>query len=296
MFTKTLPLLIVAAFTCVYTVGAEPTRSSGGQGKSGGGKAQSATTQSHAGHCGNGGASTFNRGTGQGQALNATATGTLTNAERRAMELAIEDEYKARAIYAQVIADFGQVRPFSNIIHAETQHIQALAGLFQKYGLPVPRETSRGKTPTFRSLKDAAAGAVRAEIENAALYDDIMKTIDKPDVLRVFEALQRASLQNHLPAFQRYLAQGSSGSGKGRSFGVTTSSRGSGNGKGMRYGQSSGSGYRGGRGQSVSSGSGRGSGSSSRSSSYGTRSSSSQGKGQGRGQGNGQGSRGKGRR
>lgn len=36
---------------------------------------------------------------------------------------ALDDEYKARAIYRAVIGRFGPVLPFANIVHSEQRHL-----------------------------------------------------------------------------------------------------------------------------------------------------------------------------
>ena len=46
-----------------------------------------------------------------------------------AMERAIQDEYHAEATYERVLADFGKVWPFANIVGAEQRHSAAVAGL-----------------------------------------------------------------------------------------------------------------------------------------------------------------------
>jgi hypothetical protein len=43
----------------------------------------------------------------------------LSESERGHLMAALDDEYQARATYAQVLEDFGDVRPFSNIVEAE---------------------------------------------------------------------------------------------------------------------------------------------------------------------------------
>jgi hypothetical protein len=50
---------------------------------------------------------------------------------------------------------------------------------------------------------EACAAGIQAEIENADLYDGLLKMVDNPEVIRVFAALQRASPAKHLPAFER---------------------------------------------------------------------------------------------
>jgi len=44
---------------------------------------------------------------------------------------------------------------------------------------------------------------VQAEIDNAALYDELFSMVDNPDIVRVFTSLQQASQTKHLTAFER---------------------------------------------------------------------------------------------
>jgi hypothetical protein len=44
---------------------------------------------------------------------------------------------------------------------------------------------------------------VRAEIENHALYERLLHSTTRADILEVFRNLQRASQERHLPAFRR---------------------------------------------------------------------------------------------
>ena len=72
-------------------------------------------------------------------------SGTLTDREIEDLLMALDDEYKARATYRQVLADFGEVRPFSNIVEAEQRHIDALLVLFERYGIEVPDDPWPGR-------------------------------------------------------------------------------------------------------------------------------------------------------
>jgi hypothetical protein len=51
---------------------------------------------------------------------------------------ALDDEYKAEATYDAVIARFGPVRPFINIVEAERRHARALIRQCERLGI-VPR-------------------------------------------------------------------------------------------------------------------------------------------------------------
>ncbi len=129
--------------------------------------------------------------------------GDLSDSEAEALLMALDDEYKAWAVYDQVIADFGAVRPFTSIQRAEETHIAALETLLDRYGLEMPANEYPGNVPTFDTLSEACAGGVQAEIDNAGLYDQLFQMVDNPDIVQVFTSLQQASETKHLPAFER---------------------------------------------------------------------------------------------
>jgi len=139
----------------------------------------------------------------------------LTETEVRALNDALDDEYRAWATYDQVIADFGETRPFSNIRAAEARHIEALCAVFARHGLPVPENRWPGKVARYASLQAACEAGVAAEIANGALYERLLASTQRPDILRVFRNLQEASQERHLGAFQRCAQRGSRGGGHG---------------------------------------------------------------------------------
>jgi hypothetical protein len=144
---------------------------------------------------------------------------TLTDTEIQAMNEALDDEYRSWVTYDQVIADFGEVRPFSNIREAEARHIEALHALYLRYQVPIPENNWAGKVDRYSSLQAACEAGVADEIANGEMYERLLMSTDREDVCSVFRALGDASQHRHLPAFQR-CAQGSGsngcGDGKGR--------------------------------------------------------------------------------
>jgi hypothetical protein len=132
---------------------------------------------------------------------------TLTDAEVQILHKALGDEYQAWATYDQVLADFGPIRPFVNIRDAEARHIGALAGLFARYGLPLPANPWPGRVPRYASVQAACEAGVAAEIANGAMYERLLGQTQRADILDVLRNLQQASQQRHLPAFHR-CAQG----------------------------------------------------------------------------------------
>lgn len=121
---------------------------------------------------------------------------------------ALDDEYKAWSTYTQVIRDFGEIRPFVNIVEAEQRHIDALLGLCARYVVSPPPNRWPGQVPRHASVREACEHAIGGEIENAALYDRVLQSTDRADITRVYRALQSASTDRHLPAFRRCAGRG----------------------------------------------------------------------------------------
>lgn len=114
------------------------------------------------------------------------------------------DEVHAYQTYESIMLQFGRVAPFVNIQAAEAQHRAALEAMFARYNLPLPTPSEAVQASEFASFADACAAAVEAEIANGALYDQWLAAVqDYPDLTQVFTSLRDASLNHHLPAFER---------------------------------------------------------------------------------------------
>lgn len=125
-----------------------------------------------------------------------------------ALEEALQDEYKSRATYHAVIAAFGPIRPFANIVQSEERHVVALLSLFDKYGLKAPEDKWRGQIEPPSTVAAACQDGVRAEIENGEMYERLLAAVDEPNVRAVLIRLQSASRTRHLPAFRRCSGRG----------------------------------------------------------------------------------------
>lgn len=147
----------------------------------------------------------WNNGNNENNAGNGIGTGTQGTTEEvmAAMALAIQDEYHAENVYLRVLADFGNVFPFSRIVHAEQRHSAAIAHLYGNRRLDAPdSEWTLDNVPRFGSIQEACAAAAQAEIDNIALYDSYLDLELPADVRNVFTNNRAASLNNHLPAFE----------------------------------------------------------------------------------------------
>lgn len=145
--------------------------------------------------------------------------------DAEALRAALDDEYKAEATYAAVIAAFGDVRPFINIIEAERRHATSVRAEMDRLGLSYDAANPYlGKLAAPASVLDACKAGVDAEIENIALYDRLLPTIADPQVRDTLSRLQWASRERHLPAFKRCVERGGTmgpgpGGGRGRGRG-----------------------------------------------------------------------------
>lgn len=138
--------------------------------------------------------------------------GPLEPDEAQGLLLALNDEYHAEAVYQQVLDDFGaETRPFSTIIVAEQRHQTSLLDLFDLYELAVPDNPWLGSVAGFESIADACAVGVEAEIINVTLYNYLYSTTDRTKIITVYEHLQAASNDKHLPAFERCGNRGGGG-------------------------------------------------------------------------------------
>jgi hypothetical protein len=121
----------------------------------------------------------------------------------QALQIAVYDEYRARAFYQKVIDWFGAVTPFINIVEAEKQHISALLPLFSRYGVSIPVDDWYSQIEPIPSFKENCELGVAGEIRNVQMYEHLLGYVAQPDIRKVFYNLQAASLNQHLPAFRR---------------------------------------------------------------------------------------------
>jgi hypothetical protein len=120
------------------------------------------------------------------------------------LKYAIEDEYLAKAEYELIISKYGNIRPFSNIMKAEEQHISWLKTIYKDYGMTLPEDAASDHVVLPSDLKSAFQTGVTAEIENIGMYDRFLEESLPDDVKDLFERLRNAS-ENHLSAFKNNL-------------------------------------------------------------------------------------------
>lgn len=130
-------------------------------------------------------------------AFAATATPELT----QTLQKAAVDEAAAQATYDAILKAFGNVRPFSNIVRAEANHLAQLKTLFAAYGLTMP-EAAPANITAPATVQEAIALAIKVETDDIAMYDSLLSQDLPDDVKAVFTRLRAAS-QRHLAAYER---------------------------------------------------------------------------------------------
>lgn len=141
----------------------------------------------------------------QSQPVNAagmTAATTLSEQEAADLAAAIQEEYTAMNTYQAIMDELGEIQPFLRIARSEQQHANALIRVAERFGVEVPENAGEVADIEWSTFEEACQLGVTFEQLDADLYDEILPNTTNPVLIRVYTNLQRASLNNHLPAFE----------------------------------------------------------------------------------------------
>ena len=119
-----------------------------------------------------------------------------------------DGEYAAAAHYQAVLDAFGDVEPYKTIKASEDRHIEALIRQLSRFGVDVPDNPYMGRLQAPADLETAAREWAEGEIANVEMYDDLIVQATDDRLINVLENLRRASLEQHLPAFEAAAANG----------------------------------------------------------------------------------------
>ncbi len=119
------------------------------------------------------------------------------------LRIAVYDEFKAYETYTKIIEKFGAIAPFINIKEAEAVHYSALIPLLQKYNVQVPINDWAEKIKVPNTYIECCELGVASEINNIAMYDNLIANTKEDDVKDILYKLQAASYNNHLSAFRK---------------------------------------------------------------------------------------------
>jgi len=120
----------------------------------------------------------------------------------QALRIAVYDEFKAYEVYTKVLEKFGFLQPFVNIREAESRHYSSLIPLLEKYEVEVPINNWAEKIEIPNTFIECCELGVASEIENIAMYDNLLSHVVEEDIRDILFRLQASSYNNHLPAFR----------------------------------------------------------------------------------------------
>lgn len=133
----------------------------------------------------------------------ATAAATLSSESKEALLQALDEEYRAEALYASIVAKLGSRAPYQPITRSDRRHAWILESLAIAHGVELPANAwATAKQPDFTTTKAACRSGAESEKKIVALYDDLLKKDIPADLQRTFEHLRDASAQRHLPPFE----------------------------------------------------------------------------------------------
>lgn len=121
----------------------------------------------------------------------------------RILDAALDDEYRARAIYRAVIARFGPVRPFVTVVEAEDRLVRRLQDLYGGLGEHPPADRWAGRVDPPETLDDAWVLAVRTEIDCLCDIERLLLEAGDGDLRRMLTEVRGLSRSVALPAFKR---------------------------------------------------------------------------------------------
>lgn len=113
---------------------------------------------------------------------------------------ALDDEYKAYSFYFSA-SEFGA--PFTNLLEAEANHINAIIFHLNELGAQIPANPYSFTTP--KSFEEAAVIALQNEQANVELYNTLVTNENDAQIIDTFYRLQAASYNNHIPSLQNAL-------------------------------------------------------------------------------------------
>lgn len=128
----------------------------------------------------------------------------LASANSDSLQELYKEEITARVTYEKAMEQFGNEKPFSNIVKSEERHQSAVERLAEKK--EVLLEDPEIEVEDFENYEKAIERAIEIEKGDIEVIERLLKdnNLDE-DTERVYENLLHGS-QNHLQAFEKALA------------------------------------------------------------------------------------------
>ncbi|MFC0524395.1 hypothetical protein ACFFGV_12545 [Pontibacillus salicampi] len=125
---------------------------------------------------------------------------------QEALTYALEDEYAARDRYKAILTRYGSKIPFQQTLQSKVKDIKALEGLCTQHNIKPPMSDTSNVIAPPLTLYQAFQDSIRAETNNIAMYEKLLKESYPEEVTSQFNRLHTTS-KKQLAALNFGLAQ-----------------------------------------------------------------------------------------
>ena len=151
-----------------------------------------------------GGAMMGDGATRMGAPASRSAAIPLSSGAKTALLRALDEEYRAEALYASIgSSKIGARPPFLQVTRSDRRHAWILEALALAHGVDLPQNPwTTAKQPETANVAAGCRAGVESEKKTIALYDELLKTDVPADLRRALEHLRAASAERYLPTFE----------------------------------------------------------------------------------------------
>lgn len=119
-----------------------------------------------------------------------------------ALHAALQEELGAQTFFRTASMAFGGASPWSLLVSASDQRIQALLSVAQQKNLPLPMLAAPGFMPIEAGWRQNVERALHGCMSGAALYQRLIEQTPDTMLQNTLQRLQTELLNNHLPLLQ----------------------------------------------------------------------------------------------
>ncbi len=122
------------------------------------------------------------------------------------LRIAVYDQFRSYETYCEMIDKHGSIEPLNEILESVQSHYSAVITVLERYEVDVPFNDWYEKVKVSDNLVECFEVGVALEIQNIAMYEELLECIEEEDIREVLYKLQAASFNCHLPKFRQAVA------------------------------------------------------------------------------------------
>jgi len=122
------------------------------------------------------------------------------------LRITVYEQFRLYETYCEMIDKHGEVEPLNEILESVQSHYGALITILERYEVEVPNNDWYEKVKVPDDLIECFEIGVAHEIQNIAMYEELLECVNEEDVREILYKLQAASYNCHLPKFRQAVA------------------------------------------------------------------------------------------